>query len=493
LAVRIPHLDAPPDNFGSMRQYHVQLLARHFHTEGSIDDATGRADEGETADADRANLDTVGVLEAPMIPVVSAAVFRVTGAESWWAPRLVSIVAWLTGAALLMAFVRELLRSDAAALLAGAVMLFLPFTIIISRSIQPDALMLATTIGAWRSALLAYRRPGWKPLAIAATWSAAAVLTKGWSLFMVVPVVVAIWAGEVPGSTDGVRRAIRRAIRDRRLQLLLAAAAVPGVAYYGAGLLGAGLLRGQLGGSFVASLFTTWWFWSGWITQVTSVIGLLGLTLLLAVAYRLDRSPIRTVVQAGLAGYVVSALIANYRTASHTYYALPLVALLALAVGAAGEQALSSARTRQWPTGRANAVLVCGLLAVLFATPLWPSYTSETSPHDVVLARELGDAVGHSTDVVIFTPNYGMQLRYDGRLAGVNWPLNDDLALMELNGDPVASASERLDDLRREGLRWFVSTQFPMPAEYRDVADALSRFERIPTSDGAVWDLARQP
>ena len=139
LGVRLIGLTDPPLDSAVGRQFHSAFLARVFFLE-SQPAVPERQVEVARAGAPR-------LIEPPVLEVAAAAIYRVAGGEMLWAPRLLSIVAWILGAVVLYSLAQKLgFRWGAAA--AVAVLVFLPFAVQFSRNFQPETIMVPLMIAA---------------------------------------------------------------------------------------------------------------------------------------------------------------------------------------------------------------------------------------------------------------------------------------------------------------------------------------------------------
>ena len=77
----------------------------------------------------------------------------------------------------------------------------------------------------------------------------------------------------------------------------------------------------------------------------------------------------------------------------------------------------------------------------------------------VALAREVGNAVGHSPEVIFMAPSYGKPLSYYGDLSGRNWPQSLDFRLATLQGITVPRAEERFNEMTKQVIpEYFIVT-----------------------------------
>ena len=456
LALRVPHLDSPPDRFHPARQYTGQLQARWIYTVtgGDVTAAQRRSTE--------AMFDRVGVLEAPVQPALVALGFHLTGGESWWSARLISIVTWCIGGLLLMLLVERVTDSAAAGVCGFAVYMFLPLGVLLSRALQPEPLMVAMVIGSWLSTLRAYERRRWTRTATTVAATLVAAVLKANMVLFVTPFEIAI----------AVRRlGWRGALRDRRTVVIVASGPVAAVSYYGLGLLLASHFSATPSGRFVASYFLDSEFWSRWLFMVVVAVGLVGLTAVLVMPFR-SRGDARALLVCATCGYLVSSLMFNYRTATHSYYAAPLIPIAAVAVAVGVDALLRAPRgrliQRTWvPLALAAAIAVA-------VAPTLPRHPANVTAAQVATARRIGSILHHSSNVVTVDPDYGLELAYDGGISGPAWPNPGDDRLDRLVGASSAPARSMLAAMRREGSTRMVIADAPLTSSYGELASTVA-------------------
>src|SRR5215216_2272 len=108
LGLRLYSIDQPPLDFHPTRQYRSALIARGYYFEAL-----------NTAPAwkkDLANLNKQqqGILEPPIMEVVTSFAYRILGGEYLWVPRLLSTLFWLNGGIFLYLIAKKLVSAGAA-------------------------------------------------------------------------------------------------------------------------------------------------------------------------------------------------------------------------------------------------------------------------------------------------------------------------------------------------------------------------------------------
>jgi 4-amino-4-deoxy-L-arabinose transferase-like glycosyltransferase len=351
-------------------------------------------------------------------------------------------------------------------------MLLLPYTVESSRSFQPDPLLVSLTVTATWLLVRYDDDPSPRRFLVAAAVSGAAVLVKG----VAAPYLALVFLALVVA-----RFGWRRALAQPALWGFGLLALVPAALYYVVGVFTGGQLGSQAQGSFIPSMFRTADFWHGWANQITTVTTWRLAVVAFVVSLVLARERrVRLVVGALWLAYFLVGLAVAYRTASHDYYHLPLVPVVALGT------AVGVARVG---FGRA---LVAAVFVVILGVAVSSEPTLLPRSQKTALLRQsshVGSVVHHSTHVLYIAPAYGLPLEYHGRLAGMWWPTYDDLQLERLQQQRPLSAAARFRTLSRtvDGAQWFVALDLGEVRSQPDLQRLLSRYKVA--DEGATWKI----
>lgn len=455
LGIRMYRAAEPPLNFHATRQYRSLLIARGYYYDHLETKPAWRRQVAQVAK------ERQGVLEPPVIELLVAWAYRLAGGEAFWIPRMISSLLWLGGG---VVFYLVALRMAPAggALLATGVYLFLPFGVVASRSFQPDPLMVLLVLMAiWL--LLRHAERGTAPrLGLAAVAAAAAILVKPVAVF---PVLASFAFLEAGGGGA-------RALLQPRVAAFVLAAGAPTLGFYSWGMLAAGTLRDQARASWLPGLVMDPFFWRGWRANVEDVIGL-PLLVVALVGVLVCRAGLPCRLLLGLwTGYGSFCLAFSYHIATHDYYHLMLIPIVALSLAPV---TAFMARALQGPDGSIPLARRLGLAGVVVLALLWGTMeararlTARSGLEDQArIAAEIGERVSHSTNTIYLSSDYGLALEYHGYLAGRPWPLLSDLEWERLAGEPPRSAAAR-----------FRSEYAPHTLDYFIVVDQRE-FERQP-------------
>ena len=431
--LRLYRIGEPLFDFAAVRQYHSALLARGFH-EWLL---TG-------------NLKTLppdGIIEPPILEVLASFSFLITGAEYLWIPRMLSAFFWMVGGVFLYLIARKIVSSNAA-LFSVAFYLFDPAVVLPSRAFMPDPLMIMMLLASVFAILRYHERPTAGRLMVAIATSSVALFVKpGISLFQifgafVVPVVY--------------RRGLIRTHFSVHLLLFTLLTLLPVGLYYVYGMVIRGFLQGQAQAKVVPHYLLEGYFWRAWLQQIESMVGLVVfLSAILGVL--LLRPGLPRALMAGLwGGYFLFGLVFTYHIHTHDYYSLQFVPVVALSLGSLWDAVERHTAQRDLSYLRRMALLGLTFLVVIVTiveqrptiegiafqasgerpfpgrlkgTALIADYQARAETY-----KKIGDIVGHSSSTVYSAPDFGVPLRFYGRIDGEYWPTPEMLAWWRSRG-----------------------------------------------------------
>jgi hypothetical protein len=145
-------------------------------------------------------------------------------------------------------------------------------------------------------------------------------------------------------------------------------------------------------------------------------------------------------------GYVAFGYAFNFAFASHDYYQLQLVPIVAISL--APLLAAVVRHVEHVRPGVASRVVLGGVLAIALALLVVDARARTSNPgwqDEVALREAIGEAVEHSPRTIFLAGDYGVPLEFHGLLSGMAWPLAADAEWERLSGLPVQSASERFE------------------------------------------------
>jgi 4-amino-4-deoxy-L-arabinose transferase-like glycosyltransferase len=426
------------------REFTAAIFARAFYFMGNDEVEDWRRDIAMTTKNQQP------ILEPPLLDYMISLIYRVVGREELHLARYLTGAFWLIGGVFMFLIAQKLL-SIGEAVAATAYYLFVPMGIIISRSIQPDSLMMMFFLISLYLLMLYFEFPTTKRLLL------AAILT-GITLLLRPLVVFAIFCAFLAFSIH--RNQGWKKLIDRPLIVFSVVSLLPSALYYGYGIVFADFMRWKISSSFMPYLLLKTDFWLGWFNNVAGVAEITPLLLALAGFSLLKQQPARYLVIGLTVAFMVFSVAFTYHIHTHPYYHIqlfPIVGLcLAPIVTGIGGSLRHSVGKAWWVP-----VAAIFLLAVYFAHREVRESLYRYHFENPAMAREIGWIVQHSPRTVYVAHHYGLPLLYFGELGGTDWPVRIEDEFYRRPDARELSVQERLDGL---GFipEYFVITNFDL-------------------------------
>jgi hypothetical protein len=426
------------------REYNSAIFARAFYYENNS------AVESWERDIAVTTRNQLPVLEPPLTEYLVSLLYRIVGSEEIWYARYLTSFFWLVSGIFLYKTVRLIEPTDAAtALLALGYYFFVPMGVIISRSFQPDSLMMLLFMVSLYCIILYFKRFSWRFLLLASIVTGVTLLFRPLVLFALFFAFLALSIYKRKPGSSFISKPF----------LVFYGLSIPfPVVFYGYGIYIAEFLRGQADLSFRPHLLTHWKFWQGWFNDSTQVIGP-AIFVFAFLGFLLMRKGLSKTLVAGLAaGYFIFGLVFTFHIHSHPYYHIQIFPLIAISAAAF---VVIVIKTFRQMAGRNWWIPI--LVSLLFVT--YTNYREVRSTlykavfENPSLAQEIGDVVGHSAKTVFVAHHYGLPLEYYGKLAGAPWPVRIDDPFYRLPGAQERSVEERLETINFTP-EYFVITDF---------------------------------
>ncbi len=470
VGIRLYRLTDPPLDFHPTRQMHSALIAREFY----LTWRPGKITPAETQA--RALGNRMARYEPPLFEALVARTCLWLGRDfgfHLWIARLYDLLFWLLGAWGLYLLARRFTHPNAA-VAAVAYWMLSPFAIRASRSFQPDPLMTVLLVWTAYTATQEGKARFW-----ALPLGALAGIVKAYGLIFALGIFVAaeIW------------RAPRRFWKRWAFWAALAGMTVPVVAVYLA------MPRGEVGGDFLR----TWtlrmiplWFspklYGGWLQQLGGAFGG-GFLLLALLGVALARPRLQALAAGWGAAYGVYGFLVPFHIATHSYYQLPLLPLVALGLAAVVEALSPLLRSRP----RLAQMAVAGGLLAAVVYPLGISYWQMqqcTCRQEAATFAQLGKTLPKDGPIVALTEAYGYPLMYYGNLTVDFWPTSRYQQVFDLSPD----AFKRLFAERTSGHAYFLVTDFEEFARQKALRHYLSsHYPLVAEGEGYLLYDLRHP
>jgi hypothetical protein len=411
LAVRLVNIQTPPLDFHPVRQLRSALIARGLYYQG-----LPNADPALRSTA--VGLMPSDVHEPPMIEQMVAWAYQVMGSEQLWVSRIFSSIFWIIGGLALFSLARRH-TSFWAALVGLALYLCLPFSIIASRSFQPDPWMVMWILLTIWAGDRWMQNPTWKWTLLTGVLGGMTVLIK---------VMAGFFVGGALGLMVLSALGLKGLFRSVKPWVMAGIVLLPAVVYYL--LLHTGRSAEYFNFwtlGFVSMLVTTK-FYVQWLAMINSLTGLTMLVVaLIGVVIAAPR--FRPALIGLWFGYVMFGLAWPFQYTTHDYYHLSLVPILGLSITPVVDLLLQKISGQHWFWRSAAALIIlaaAGFQAYAGRSTL-VAQDSSLEPHSW---QKVGESIPAGEPFVALTADYGLRLNYYGwRQASYYWPASADLDL----------------------------------------------------------------
>lgn len=471
-AIRLYDLTDPPLDFHPTRQLLSAMKARAFYYESQPDGiSTEQLERGIY----------LSKLKATVEPVVFerlvAFTYRFTG-EQIWVARIYTSLFWLIGGLFLFLMVRELSSFDGA-IFSTSYYLFFPYAITGSRSFQPDILMVMLIVAFWWMFARWLRNPTWTHALLAGLLGGLAIYIKFPAAFFVIGAALGLALS---------RYTLRDMLRNAQVWGMAVVGALPAVLYLYYGIFIDGHLGGQFSGRFIPALLLNPFNYLQWAIKADLAAGGLVIALALLGFFLTERGPLRSLLLGLWISYLAYSLFFDYHVATHDYYHLPLIPIVAVSLStlAAGFSArLAEATVQSWQRGAVYLILAFGLFI-----SVW-SVRNEMKAVDyrpqAAMFTELSPIL-RGQKIVALTQDYGARLEYWSMKSTFTWPYISDEKYVNARGGEIS-----FDDLYEEQSSkkdFFLITDFEEFDKQPLLKERLSAFPIYRQGDGfVIYDL----
>ncbi len=472
--LRLYDLTEPPLDFYPTRQFRSLILARAFYLHwrpGSI-----TQEEAEQ----RAAANRIARYEPPLLEKLVARTYLLLGREEPWVIRGYNAAFWLLGALGVALLVRLWEPHPAALLAALGYWMLLPFNVHVTRAFLPDPLM--TVLLVW--AVYAWYR--WSRGGSSFWLLPAAVLG---SMAAVVKIYALFFLGPIPLLLAWARG--KRPWHPAWWWLAMLAPVAIALPFY------LNLHSPEYAGHFLLAWtlkLRRWWLspmpYGGWMEMVNNALHggwvLVGLLALFLEGRTRNRAAL---VVGWLLGYALYGAVFLIQFATHAYYHLPLVPLVALGLGLGLHRALQVLETRSRPWQAAGMFLLSTALVYPAGITYWHLASVDYRAKAEVY-RRMGETLPRDGKIMALTEAYGWPLLYYGNVNVVRWPTQAHHLLFGVWDESF----ERTFRERTQGFDYFLVTDFE--EFWRQAPLRSYLFEHYPLihqgGDYLLWDL-RQP
>lgn len=440
--IRLDEIKAPGHLLD--REYTSAIFARAFYFMSNDQVEDWRRDIAVTT------MNQQPVLEPPLVEYLVSLIYRVMGREEIYYARYLTGAFWLVGGIFMYLITKKLVSTEAA-LFATLYYLFVPMGVIISRSFQPDSLMMMLFLASLYLLVYYFENGAKKYLLLASAVTAITLLLRPLVLFSIFFAFLAL---------SLQRKGSWRKIIDRSLIIFSGVSLLPAAMYYGYGIVFAGFMRWKVSTSFMPHLLTKRDFWLGWFQLGTNVTGAAFLIAAIIGFFLLRNRTVHSLMIGLAIGYLVFGVAFTYHIHTHPYYHIqlfPIIAICAAACLTSIVKTLRIATGRLWPVP----IILSILISLYFAYRTERDSLYQGRMEDPKMAWEIGEIIGHNLHTVFVSRYYGVPLEYYGEFGGAPWPVRIEDPFYRQPGAHEQSVQERIDGLGF-APEYFVITHFDL-------------------------------
>jgi len=438
---RVTVLEPNPSTYHLPRYYagmvHARMVWLHLH-----------ADERTESETEWLNANLRPFGEPPLLETLTSFVCMPLGSIQPRVACVITCLAWLAGGWFVFRTAELITKHRFAALAALAFYLLCPLAIVMSQMFQPEGLMtLALVVAIW---MLVRFPPDqrWRRTLFLAVVCAVAGFVKPGILFL--PIM-----GAYLGMRLG-KDSLLKILFDGRSLLFAVVTLIPSVVWVLV------FLQDRVGGKLMPAMLLDPMFYVHWFQKIDETLGWWVLVVLVVGAYAMFRRFHLALGWGLLGGYLIYAAAFPWHTATHNYYQVPLIPVVALCL--ATTVAFAWERIRFQQLGRRAAVV--GFLLSLAAIFWYPTQSKRIVDLDqrVDIVELLGldriqQHVAPNTSVLCLDSISCYPLLYHCWLHAYTWPRFGDLNKELRQTGAVVSTEERFAKMVAEhDPRFFVIT-----------------------------------
>ena len=477
LAIRLYDLTDLPLDFHPTRQLVSVIKARGLYYQNSQPNgiSTSQLETGIAQAARKADVEPV-VFER-----LVAFTYQFIG-EKIWIARIYASLFWLMGGVFLFMLVRELVSFEGA-LISTVYYLLFPYAVIASRSFQPDPLMVMLILSFWWTFARWTKSPSWTSALLAGLLGGLAIYIKFSAAFFVIGAALGLALA---------RFTLRDLLRNVQVWAMAVLGVLPAAAYLVYGICIAGYLGGQFSGRFIPSLLLSPLNYLAWQSMVSHAAGGVFIALGLLGFFLAKEKRLRIFLYGLWGAYLVYCLFFDYHVATHDYYHLPFIPIVAVSLGPLGDwffARLTESASGRWMRSAVYVILLYAVFAVVW------DVRNEMKAVDyrpqAAMWAEIGEKVDHKRNVVALMQDYGSRLEYWGLTTAETWYTSGDQYYLEVRGG-TRSFDKTFDDVMKR-RDYFLVTDFNELKLQPDLKARLSMYQIFAEGEGyIIYNLREQ-
>ncbi|HKY55767.1 MAG TPA: hypothetical protein VJM08_15725, partial [Anaerolineales bacterium] len=226
----------------------------------------------------------------------------------------------------------------------------------------------------------------------------------------------------------------RELLRNSQVWLMALIGLLPALAYLIYGIFIGGYLGAQFSGRFIPELLLSPVNYLQWGTKASLAAGGLFIMLSLLGLFLVNDRRLRSLMVGVWIAYLAYGLFFNYHVATHDYYHLPLIPIVAVSLSPLGDwffARVAESSPRPWMRSAVYVILLFGLFSVLWNVRNQMKAVDYRS--EAVMWAEVGELLAEER-VVALTQDYGSRLEYWGLKTVATWPYVGDINYIDARG-----------------------------------------------------------
>ena len=421
---------------------------------------------------------------------IVAFTYVIAGKEIPWVAGLYNNLFWMVGGIALFALARRIaitsnpidensstayLTASFSGLLALLYYMVLPFSVITSRSFQPDPGMVMWLILASYALFRFMQEETWIWAILTGLLSGIAILVKVVALGPIASAIIAaILFLYGPKTIKGIPSALVRILRQPKLWIMGLLMVAPPILFY--------VSRQQRAFDYASGWIFSMWnllltpgMYINWATLVIRLFNPVALILaLLGLWFSRGRS--RALLLGLWVGYILYGLFFPYQIGTHDYYHLMLVPIISLTMVPMFQVVISRLANLSlvWRIGFIMLVLLVTAYYSWHSLTFWARVDYRDQP---IVWREISSQIPKDGKTIAVTQDFGLRMLYYGWRRVDLWPNANQIEVREMRekGIPFDSLFAK----QTKGKKYFLITDFEDFEEQPELKDFLNNQFKI--------------
>ena len=230
------------------------------------------------------------------------------------------------------------------------------------------------------------------------------------------------------------RFTLRELLRNVQVWLMALIGILPATGYLVYGIFIRGDLGSQFSGRFIPALLLSPINYLQWMTKASLAAGGLFIMLALLSFFLVKDKRLRSFMFGLWGAYLLYGLFFDYHVATHDYYHLPLIPIVAVSLGLLGDwffARLTESTIHRYQRSAVYFILLFGLFSVVWNVRNQMKAVDHRP--EAAMWAEIGNLLADER-VVALTQDYGSRLEYWGWKTTATWPYVGDMNYAEARG-----------------------------------------------------------